>query len=144
MSNNFLFKKEEEILQEVTRLFGMRDEIIKDQNPFTIDFMVEAEIDYYVKGNDNPSHTFSNDFYSKYLTSEKSDSPIYDRKYDWRESFLPEREMPCCYLMCDLMTNSRISNIQDIYMLWINMKVTEQQGLTVKKDWHTKTIKFKN
>lgn len=142
--NTLLKKAEREIIDRVIIGLETGKEKFNNKDPFTVDYMVEAQINYFLRKNDYEAHTYMQSFYYE-DTIVKKDYGLLLSREDWYEhgSIYPELDEPYCYLMHDLLFDSRIDEkVFELDMIWIDIIYTDQKGMKIRKDGSSTRLKF--
>jgi hypothetical protein len=143
--NNMLKELEQEIVDRAIACLEIGEQKQKDKDPFTVDYMVDAEVSYFVRKSDYHAHVFRDSFDYKTTVVDKDYGMLLDNGNgtDWhREGFMPELDEPYCYLLHDLMDHSRMSDkIFDIDMIWADITVKDQKGIKIKRDGQSRVLR---
>jgi len=105
--------------------------------------MVEVDIDYYIKKEENPAHVFWRIFnYDRVIN--KGDFGLLLDNDDWREIYMPELKEPYCYLLHDLIDHSRLrKKIFSLERIWITIQISDQLGIKIKNDGQSRVLRLK-
>lgn len=144
--NRLLKKAEREIIDRVIVGLETGEEKFKNKDPFTVDYMVEAQVGYFLRKNDFEAHTYMQRFNYKNTIVEKYYGLLLDGE-DWYEqgAIWPELDEPYCYLMHDLLFHSRIyEKVFELDMIWIDIIYTNQKGMKIRKDGNSTRLKVYN
>ncbi len=144
--NRLLKKAEREIVDRGTDGCETGEEKFKNKDPFTVDYMVEAQVGYFLRKNDFEVHTYTQRFNYK-DTIVENDYGLLLSEEDWYESgaIWPELAEPYCYLMHDLLFHSRIyEKVFELDMIWIDIIYTDQKGMGIRKDGNSTRLKVYN
>jgi len=140
--NRLLKKAEQEIVDRA--IIGLKTgaKKFKDKDPFTVDYMVNAEVEYFLRKNDYEAHSYTQSFRYKHTIEEKDYGFLLDEE-DWYEpSIWPELEERYCYLMHDLLLHSSLyDKVFELDMIWINIIYTDQKGIKIRKDGSSTRLK---
>ncbi len=126
--NRILIEKQKMIMERLAVYSELLDNRICTKNNFTQDYDIVLTINYYTKENGNPIHICN------HFCDESSICDITD----WVDPcmpLMPVLDEPCCYLLHDLIVNSRIGKkLFKIDSIWINIKI-EDQNFTNRKEF---------
>lgn len=142
--NRLLKQLEREIVERAIVCLETGEQKFRDKDPFTTDYMVEAKVKYCLKKSDEPSHTYDQYFKYKSTVVEKDYSLLLSDE-DWHEegTIWPKLEEPYCYLLHDLLYHSRLINkVFDIRMVWVDIIVSDQKLIKVKKNGQYSTMYY--
>lgn len=144
--NSLLKKAEREIIDRVRICLEAGQEKLTNNDPFTVDYMVESRVKYFLRKNDYEAHTYIQSFNHKDTILER-DYGLLLTEDDWYESgsIYPALDQPYCYLMHDLLFHSRIyEKVFELDTIWIDIVCTDQKGIKITKDGSSKNMKFYN
>ena len=144
--NRMLKKLEQEIVDRAIACLETVEQKQRSKDAFTVDYMVDAEVSYFVKKSDYAAHIFWDSFdYENTILNKDYGMLLYNGDDpNWhRESFMPELDEPYCYLLHDLMDHSRMGDkIFDIERIWVDIIFTDQKGIKVKKDGQSRVLRY--
>lgn len=140
--NKLLRNVAQEIVDRVTAYLKFGEEKLRNENPFTTDYEVEATVEYYLPGGDDPAHSYWMPFHYDDVIVNKDYSLLLD-KDDWSEGGSPPLDGPCCYLMHDLYFHSSLGRkIFEIENIWIETAFRDQKGIKLENDGRGKRMRW--
>lgn len=130
---------EKEILERVTVCLEIAEKKLKDKDPFSTGYEVDAKVEYYIN-DDEPVHTFTDSFHYEQTVIDKKYKMLLDNGNgtDWhREGNMPLLDEPYCYLLHDLMDHSmpRLGEkILKTERIWADMIYSDQKGIKINEN----------
>jgi hypothetical protein len=135
--NRALKMIEKESIERATVCLEMAKKKLKDKDPFSTGYEVEARVEYYINDDDDPAHTFVDSFHYEQTVIDK-DYMVLDNGNgtDWhREGYMPLLDEPYCYLLHDLMDHSHLNDkIYGIERIWVDLIYRDQKGIKKNED----------
>jgi hypothetical protein len=140
--NRMLKKLEQEIVDRVIVCLEVGEQKQRNKDPFTVDYMVDVEVSYFVKKSDYEAHVFWTPFDYERTVVQK-DYGLLLSNTDWHEegTIFPKLEEAYCYLLHDVLYHSRMGDkIFDIDMIWTDIIVKDQKGIKIKRDRQSRVL----
>lgn len=127
--NDFLSKKEAEIIQQVKLNTPKLDNRFKDDKSLEIGSECEIQISFFTRDT-NGDAAFSTTYYFSSESVQNNDWALLCSDEDWRETgWLPELEHRCCYLMHEVMYHSSMgAEVFNIDSIWVDTRVVHQDA----------------
>ena len=145
---------EQQIVDRAIACLYIAEAGLQSNDPFTIDYEVEATVQYYLQNQyedaeDEPAHTYRNNFNYKETILNKEYALLLSNGNGtdcFREGGnMPALDEPYCYLLHDLIDHSNLGNklsdferigdkIYDIDCIWVDVIYRDQKGIKINKD----------
>jgi len=131
---------EKEIIERATICLEMAEKKLKDKDPFSTEYEVDARVEYYINDDNEPAHTFTDSFHYEQTVIDKDYKMLFDNGNGTdlhREGNMPLLDEPYCYLLHDLMDHSmpRLGEkVLIIERIWADMIYSDQKGIKVNEN----------
>lgn len=131
--NRILTAREHQIVQRCLELVRHCEQRKKGIDPFTVDYMLFAEVNYYIPSNEgNPAHTYSTNFNAEDLLPGKTEYNLLCGEEDWAEPGWPPLSERYCYLLHDLLDHSHLgTQVFEVDTIWFDIIMYNQDGIRV-------------